>query len=291
MLKTKSDMLQKILPAVWGLLLSASAFAQKDTTSVTVQVITDKDNKKVIVDADGNVYQKTLRRKNVTTSWFEGLDFGFANFADNTDYTSAEAQAFAPGSNADWFDLKNGKSVNVNLWILSQKVNLINHNVNLKYALGLELNNYRYKSPIRYNENAPYVHWDNTAGRTYSKNKLAADYVTFPLMLNFDFGNKSGRSVKYSSSKSGVKVSAKKEREWGFSAGISAGYLYSARNKTITSDEGKQKLKDNFNLRPWKLAYVAEVNLGYLSLYGSYAVKSMFKNGLDMTPYTVGVRF
>ncbi|MGC4232991.1 MAG: hypothetical protein QM594_08430 [Niabella sp.] len=284
-------MLRKILPVVLGLVWSANVWAQKDTTSVTVQVVTDKDNKKVIVDAEGNVYQKTSRRKNVTTSWLGGLDLGFANFVDNTVYTAAEAQAFAPGSNADWFDLKNGKSVNVNLWILSQKVNLVSHAVNLKYALGLELNNYRYKNPVRYSENAPYVHLDNTAGRSYSKNKLAADYVTFPLMLNFDFGNRPGRSVKYSSSKGNVKVSARKEREWGFSAGISAGYLYSARNKTVTSDEGKEKLKDNFNLRPWKLSYVAEVNLGYISLYGSYAVKSMFKNGLDMTPYTVGIRF
>ncbi|HMR82483.1 MAG TPA: hypothetical protein PKE30_05100 [Niabella sp.] len=284
-------MLQKFLPAVVCVLMGVAAYAQKDTTEVTVRVITEKNKKKVIVDADGNVYQKTVRRKNVTTSWLGGLDLGFANFVDNTAYGSAGTEAVAPGSTADWFDLKNGKSVNVNLWILSQKVNLINHNVNLKYALGLELNNYRYKNPVRYNENIPYINWDHTANRTYSKNKLAADYLTFPLMLNFDFGNRSGRSVKYSSSKGNVKVSARKEREWGFSAGISAGYLYSSRNKTITSDEGKEKLKDNFNLRPWKLAYVAEVNLGYISLYGSYAAKSMFKNGLDMTPYTVGIRF
>ncbi|GAB3413831.1 hypothetical protein [Niabella aquatica] len=283
-------MLRKIMPAVLGLIWSANVFAQKDTSSVTVQVITDKNNKKVIVDAEGNLYQKTSRRKNVTTNWLGGFDFGFANFVDHTAYGSAGSDAVAPGSTADWFDLKNGKSVNVNLWILSQKVNLVNHTVNLKYALGLELNNYRFKSPVRFNENAPYIRWDNTAGRTYSKNKLAADYVTVPFMLNFDFGSGSGSSIKYKKGKDAV-FSYGKKREWGFSAGISAGYLYSARNKTITSDEGKEKLKDNFNLRPWKLAYVAEINLGYLSLYGSYAAKSMFKNGLDMTPYTVGIRF
>lgn len=285
-------MLRKIVPTVLGLVMSAAAYAQKDTSSVTVQVITDKDNKKVIVDAEGEVWQRTARRKAVTTSWFGGLDFGFANFVDNTDYTTAGAQAFAPGSDASWFDLRNGKSVNVNLWIFNQKVSLINHHVNLKYALGLELNNYRFKNPVRFNERLPYVEWDNTNERTYSKNKLAADYVTLPLMLNFDFGK--GGTSGYSISKKhkkGFEISAKKSREWGFSAGISAGYLYSARNKTITSDEGKQKLKDNLNLNPWKLSYVAEVNLGVVSLYGSYAMKGMFKDGLDMTPYNVGIRF
>ncbi len=87
---------------------------------------------------------------------------------------------------------------------MSQKVNLINHNVNLKYALGLELNNYRFKNPVRFNANLPYVEWDRTEGRTYSKNKLAADYVTFPLMLNFDFGKHSG----------GYSITKKHKRGW-----------------------------------------------------------------------------
>lgn len=284
-------MLRKIATAALLTLWSIAVFAQKDTAEVTVQVITEKNKQKVIVDADGNVYQKSSKRKNITTSWLGGWDIGFSNFADNTAYGSAEANVVAPGSTADWFDLKNGKSVNVNIWLLAQKVNLISHTVNLKYALGLELNNYRYKRPVRYNDKVPYVQWDNTDGRTYSKNKLAADYVTFPVMLNFDFGKGSNRSFKYKKSKNNVSFSYGKAREWGFSAGFSAGYLYSSRNKTITSDEGKQKVKDNFNLNPWKISYVAEVNMGYISLYGSYATKSMFKNGLDMTPYTVGIRF
>ncbi|ULT43522.1 hypothetical protein KRR40_08865 [Niabella defluvii] len=33
-------------------------------------------------------YGKTTRRKNITTSWFGGLDIGFSNFTDNTNYTS-----------------------------------------------------------------------------------------------------------------------------------------------------------------------------------------------------------
>lgn len=284
-------MLRKFLPTALCVAMSAAAYAQKDTTSVTVQVITDKDNKKVIVDKDGEVWQKTTQRKNITTSWFGGLDIGFSNFVDNTNYGSAGAQAFAPNSDASWFDLRNGKSVNVNIWLVSQKVNLINHNVNLKYALGLELNNYRFKNPVRFNANLPYVEWDGTEGRSYSKNKLAADYVTFPLMLNFDFGKHTGGYSITKKHKKGLEISAKKTKEWGFSAGVSAGYLYSARNKTITSDEGKQKLKDNLNLNPWKLSYVAEVNLGVISLYGSYAMKGMFKDGLDMTPYNVGIRF
>ncbi len=39
-------MLRKFLPTAMCVAMSAAAYAQKDTSSVTVQVITDKDNKK-----------------------------------------------------------------------------------------------------------------------------------------------------------------------------------------------------------------------------------------------------
>jgi len=265
------------------LLFATVAYGQVDSTKVSVEVKIESSSDRT---TEKEVYKRPVR---VKTSWFSGFDLGFANFSDHTDYNSAEAQAFAPGSNTEWFDLKNGKSINVNIWVFQQKINLIHTHLNLKYALGLELNNYRYTNPIRFNKNQPYVSWNNTADRTYRKNKLAADYVNLPIMLNVNFGNPSNRFAS-NEKHSGCGVKVDKGKEWGFSAGISIAYLYSARNKTITSDEGKEKLKNNFNLNPWKLAYVGELNLGYFSIYGSYAFKSMFKNGLDMTPYTIGIR-
>ncbi len=287
-------MLKKIIPALC-VLLATSAAAQNentkpDTVEVTVKVIKKETGDSVLVDHAGrNWVQVKAKSENVTTSWW-GMDIGFSNFADNTNYASAEAQAYAPGSDAGYFDLRNGKSMNVNIWFFNQRVNLIKHVVNLKYAVGLELNNYRYKSNIRYSDQSSLtqvVMMDATPGRSYKKNKLAADYLTVPLMLNFNFLPENKRTI--SSSKSGVSVSS--SYGYGFSAGVSAGYLYTARNKFITSDEGKRKIKDDFGLRPWKISYVGEVNLGYISLYGSYATKSMYKNGLDMTPYNIGLRF
>ena len=113
---------------------------------------------------------------------------------------------------------------------------------------------------------------DVTPGRSYDKNKLAADYLTAPFMLNLNF-------------------TPHRHEGFGISGGISAGYLYSARNKTVTSDEGKKKSKDDFELEKWKLSYVAELSLGPIRFYGSYAMKKMYERGLDMTPYNFGIRF
>lgn len=217
------------------------------------------------------------KKSNLTTNWWI-FDIGFSNYNDNTNYGSAAAQAYAPGSNETWFELKDGKSRNVNVWIFMQKLNVAMHVVNLKYGLGLELNNYHFKRPIRYDANppavvnAPVVSLDGTIGRTYDKNKLAADYLTVPMMLNFNF-------------------TPNRKNGFGLSAGVSVGYLYSARNKTITSDEKKKKAKDDFDLEKWKLSYVAELSLGPVRFYGSYAFKNMYERGLDITPYNFGFRF
>jgi hypothetical protein len=163
-----------------------------------------------------------------------------------------------------------------------QRLNLIKHYVNLKYGLGLELNNYRFKSAVTFKEagsnpydatqiiNHPFAFRDSIS---FSKDKLAADYVTVPMMLNF-------RTNPNSSSK-GLMLSA----------GVSVGYLYGSRNKQKSSDRGKHKNRGDYDFEKWKFSYIGELGLGPVHLYGSYSPNSIFEKGLNLMPYTVGIRF
>ena len=207
--------------------------------------------------------------ENVNTNWFV-VDLGFNQVNDRTNYGQSITEGYLPaGANGDWFSQKNFKSTNANIWLFMQRRNLIRHVVNLKYGAGLELNNYKYRDNIRFSEKGfPLVTMDNIS---YRKNKLAADYLTVPLMLNFN-------------------LTPKKKNAFGFSAGVSAGYLYASRQKTVGGGLGKKKYKDDFELRNFKIAYVGELSLGPVKLFGSYATQSMFKKGLDQTPYSFGIR-
>jgi hypothetical protein len=241
----------------------------------------NKDGKEVKVSVGTSDKKK---RSNVSTNWWI-VDLGFANYNDNTNYANAGSYLVSrpgyPALNGNDFKLKAGKSINVNIWFFMQKLNLAKHYVNLKYGLGLELNNYRYKSPISYREdgtipytagtqtNAPFIFRDSIS---FSKNKLAADYLTVPLMLNFASNpNKIRRGISGS-------------------IGISAGYLYSQRNKQISDERGKDKNKGDYDLERFKISYIAELGLGPVRLYGSYSPKSMYEHSLDIKPYTVGIR-
>ena len=260
-----------------------SGVAQTDTTGKKETNDTIRIGGMIIIKKPGNnnneiiTGEKTARipsRKrtpqNLTTNWWI-IDMGFSGFNDKTIYASAEAQAFAPGSTEEWFDIKSGKSRNVNIWFFMQRLNMIKHIVNLKYGLGLELNNYFFDDEtIRFQKNPTLVVMDN-ALKGAKKNKLAADYLTVPLMVNFNF-------------------TPERRNGFGFSFGMSAGYLYSARQKVKFTDD-KVKVHNDFDLEDWKLSYVGEINLGLVKLYGSYAFQSMWERGLDHVPFNAGLRF
>jgi Outer membrane protein beta-barrel domain len=268
-----------------GLCLALSGWAQSDTTgkssvqphandTIRVGSLIIVKNGKGIDDDSAYIrirgrraYRSEYRPSNVSTNWII-VDIGFANYNDQTNYSSVSAQQFAPGSTSDWFKLNTGKSVDVNIWLFMQRLNLIKHVVNLKYGLGIELNNYRYNENIKYLIDPTRVIMDTIS---YRKNKLATDYVTVPLMLNFNFtpGRRNG---------------------FGFSAGASVGYRYSARQKLISGEYGKQKTFNDFDLNPWKISWIGELQLGPIKLYGSYATQSIFSKGLDQIPYNVGIR-
>ena len=208
------------------------------------------------------------KQTKLTTNWWV-LDLGFANYKDKSNYTTAAASGFvAPSVKEDQLKLKTSHSVNVNLWIVTQTLDLYKKKWNLKYALGLEMNNYQFRDEkLYFTENPTYL---QLAANPLPKAKLAADYLTVPLMLNYNTtpGKRKGLSI---------------------SAGISGGFLYSARFK-IKEKSNVDKIHNDFDLEKFKLAYIGEIGIRKIKLYGSVGMKNMWAKGLDMTPVNIGFR-
>jgi Outer membrane protein beta-barrel domain len=280
--------MKRIVLLLTALAFTATLFAQDDTLKVkkadtlrvggVVIIRNGGDGKSIEVNTDENRVRfkrrKHTKPSNVSTNWWI-VDLGFNNVNDATNYGSPAAQAFlanpggTPLSKND-FALRTGKSINVNVWFFMQKLNLIKHAVNLKYGLGLELYNYRFKNRISYVDDlSPNVIRDSIS---FSKNKLATDYITVPFMINFN-------------------TSPRRNNALNLSFGVSAGYLYSARNKQISDERGRDKNKGTYNFNRFKLAYIGEIGLGPVRLYGSYAVNDLHENALQQRPYAIGLRF
>ncbi|WP_462219450.1 outer membrane beta-barrel protein [Ferruginibacter sp.] len=288
--------MKQLITFLAAAIICSTATAQTDSTKkqksdtiriggiIIVKNGKNKNNKEVDITM-GRKNSERKKNANVSTNWWI-VDLGFANYTDNTNYANTGTYLVnrpgSPALNENDFKLRAGKSVNVNIWFFMQRLKLGTPHVNLKYGVGLELNNYRYKSSVSYKEggavpytagtqtNAPFIFRDSVA---FSKNKLAADYLTVPLMLNFNSNP--------GSKKKGIS----------FSAGVSAGYLYGQRNKQKSDGRGKDKNRGDYDLNRFKLSYVAELGLGSVRFYGSYSPKSFYEHDLDMKPYTFGLRF
>jgi hypothetical protein len=238
--------------------------------------IIDEGVKDVDIKKIGYSLKNTFKKKpkKVSTSWF-GFDIGFAGYNDQTNYSSVEAQNFLrPASlvpnRAGNYALRTSRVSNFNLWFFMQRLSVVKSVVNLKYGLGIESNNYFLKTGITYVDGADVYTTDK--GSIFSKNKLVANYLTVPLMVNI---NTNPTKVK---------------KGFQISAGVSGGYLIGARQKQ-KSASGMDKNKTDFNLEQFKLAYVGELGLGPVKLYGSYSMTPLHKYGLNQFPYTVGIRF
>jgi Outer membrane protein beta-barrel domain len=276
-------------------------YAQKPTTKDSVgvkkqndtirigSILIIKKHKKTNTDSSVAVFSEDtfINKKNKPSTNYFVFDIGFSNWDDKTNYANTNGYAYSkPGNSAfsaDDMKLRAGKSMNINIWIFMQKLALVKKNVNLKYGVGVEFDNYSFRSPVSLKEGGPLPYSvggviTNTAfifrdSISFSKNKLNLKYLTVPLMLNFATTKQKGKRVLAAS------------------IGASAGYLIRQRNKQNSTERGKQKNQGDYDLEQFKLSYIAEFSLGPIRLYGSYSPKSIFEKGLDIRPYTLGVRF
>ena len=127
--------MKRIAILLTGICFALTAKSQTDTTKQekydtirvgTMIIIKKGDGKTEDGDNEVTIYsrKKNYRKSNLTTNWAI-VDIGINRFHDKTDYSSPEVQdpatGFAPGADEDWFKLRNGKSINVNIWFFMQR--------------------------------------------------------------------------------------------------------------------------------------------------------------------------
>ena len=285
--------MKRIYIVLATLLVAMTGFAQTDSTgskadTAKKNIDTSKSRVDTLVVGDFIIIKKSRdnRTSNVSvsqgpykptklkTNWWI-FDLGFANINDKTNYTSTEAQSFLRTLRAgdkeitkDDLKLRASKSSNVNIWVVMQRLSLAKGFVNLKYGLGVEMFNFRYESNITYNKNPVYIFRDSI---NFSKNKLYAAYASIPFMLNINTNPR--------------------HKGLAFSAGVSAGYLIGSHNKQVSTERGKVKTKGDLGLEKFRLAYIGELGIGPIHLYGTYSIHPLHETGLDQYPYSIGIRF
>lgn len=204
------------------------------------------------------------------------MDLGLNTFADNTNYADPSVVNYlnvpAANRNEQLFDLRNGKSINVNIYPLMVKMPIVKTRTQRLYistGAGLQIYNYRYERPLTYTKDPNVIILDTIS---FKKNKLAINYVNIPLMLT-------------------AKTRLHKDTWLVYGAGVTAGYRLSSWNKQVSDERGKVKTRGNFDLADFNTCLTAEFGVeGIIRFYGSYQLTSIYDNGIDHRPISFGIK-
>lgn len=206
------------------------------------------------------------------------LDFAINSIIDNTDYGDAATKAFlqvpAELQNENLFSLRQGKSINVNVWPVTVKFRALDgdrQRIYIGSAVGLQMYNFRFSKNISYlNETNPTVILDSAK---FTKNKLALTYLSVPLMVTLK-----------------TKLAPKTWLVYG--GGVMAGYRISSWTKQRSELRGKDKNHDDFNMNDFNVSVTGEIGLDdYFRLFISYQVTPLHDTYLDQHPLCIGFRF
>lgn len=169
-------------------------------------------------------------------------------------------------------ELNYGKSINVNLHLLRQRVNLIAHHVNLMYGIGFEFNDYRFANPVTLEPGQPELTFVDIE-EPIKKTKLATTYLNVPVMLNFETNPE------------------ELKRSFHLNAGMYGGVLLGSRIKYKTTDNNKVKQRGDFNVNTLRYGVTGSIGYGWFTLYANYGLSELFANneGPVVQPFSIGL--
>jgi len=199
-----------------------------------------------------------------------GIELGLNNFMD-ADYSISRDQSI------DYMDLHTGKSWNFNLNIFQYDLGFGTDRVGFVTGLGLEFSNYRFdgNNNIQKAEETNYIIEQDYA-QSLEKSKLSTTYLTVPLLLEGQlFGGSDNERMH-------------------ITAGVIAGLKIGSSTKIVYREDGKKqkdKVRDDFNLSPFRYGLTARVGIDDLSIYANYYLTSLFEKdkGPELYPVAAGL--
>ena len=197
-----------------------------------------------------------------------GFELGFNGFVNSNDKMELPDEY-------DFLELKEEKSVLVNINLFEQNFNLIDNHLGLVTGLGLQYNNYRFANNVRLNNDSASLNgfYDKNSERNYIKSKLVVNYLTAPLILEYTTHG---------------------DNEFHIGAGAQFAWKIGEHSKVVY-EKGTSKEKDkdygDFYLNPYKLELTGRIGWGFVNLFATYSVNPMFEEGKgpEMYPITAGI--
>jgi hypothetical protein len=212
--------------------------------------------------------EDTVKKQNQVKSIWTGFEVGVNGY-------------LTPGGSSDFpkkynfLELNYKKSICINFNFWEKNFKLYKNYIALTTGAGFEFNRYFFDNnttlqPLN-DTVSGYV-----SGIDFRKNCLKASYVTVPLLLEFN-------------------TNAKEKKSFHLAAGLVGGYNLSTKVKQVyelNNKTYKNKVKDDYNMNPFKLAATVRAGYGRFNVFATYGLTPLFQkkaSAPELTAFTVGV--
>jgi hypothetical protein len=203
--------------------------------------------------------------------FWSGIDIGVNGFM-----TSQRQVVLQSGF--EYLELNYAKSY-VFGWNAWQKnMHIYRNNVNLGVGIGLTWYHYNFRNSYTLN---PNVEWATATIDTlkYSKNRLNICYLNVPLFLEFNTNNKDARNSFHVA--------------FGGQVGYNVFDNKLKQKYEINGETYKRKIRDDFNVNPFRFDIIARVGYGDFTMFGTYSVTTLFEQnkGPVLYPFAAGIHW
>ena len=159
--------------------------------------------------------------------------------------------------------------------IQSRGLNLIRDRLYLTSGLGVSWNGYFFNNNVSLSTSNDSTSF-SLDSITYNKYKLRVTYLQVPIILGTRIGN--------------IKAPL------GVQVGIVGGLKLSSMVKqkyNINESKHKDKIRDNFNINPFKLDAIARISIKNVGLFARYSFTTLFEKDKapELYPFSVGLTF
>lgn len=221
---------------------------QPDATNEEEKTTISKDTTIIIDKTHSCSFNRQAKRKNFKTTWLM-LDYGISTYLQNgklqlpNDYEPLEQKYFG--------------SHNFILHVVGQRVNIVNHKLNLTYSIAFDFNRYNFANNYSILPEKSVVTFQESTV-DFKKNRLNATYLMMPFMLNFETNPDNRRKSMH------------------LSAGFYGGLLLTGRLRQSTNEDRRITVDDDFNLNKVRYGLRGELGFGQINLYVNYGLSNLF---------------
>ncbi len=242
-----------------------------------------------IVDEYGNARYRRMYRNKFNSNW-GGVHIGINGYL-------TPQNDFDYGDAYEYLDLNLAKSIRFDINFLEQNIRLSKNNkFGMVTGLGMEIRSYHFDHNVTLIGSDPEIQGYFNEGIYISKSKLAVTYLNLPFLLEYQTNSYRNRNSFH--------ISA--GMVFGLRIGSHTKLKFEEKNKEyvlldpVTEDPAYVKTSPNrkrykefgsFHLNPLKADAMFMIGWGWVNLYATYSITTLFKEGQgpELYPFSIGI--